>query len=503
MPMTFYTLLVPCTFLLFMFAYGACVGSLVNVLVYRLPRGMGVVRPASKCPQCGTKLTFRENIPILGWLLLRGKCRFCKQPISPEYPLVETAVALLFATIYLVFFGLPEMGRGPWFDLLQPEWALNGLGNSWPQLVVVVLLFGALMAVTLIDARTAQIPLVLVWTPAVLALVFHVGHAVSLQAKHGGPVTELGTLGWRLADGKRWMAAPGHIWSIPTAGIHHWWFVGMALGGIVGLGVAVVLLEMGLIRRSFADYDEWEAQARADAGKRNSRTRGDESPKPSEEGGLQTASAEVVMIEEAESAAEPTPAPMAGEVTGTAGDAEMWIQYPHARREMFKEIAFVALPLALAIVGMWLAPWLIERVYGPYSRIDPFTMDHIPPVNVPLWLSVLSGVLGGYLIGGAVVWGVRIVGSLAFGKEALGLGDVHLVAAIGACVGWIDAILGFFVAAFVGLAWTLLGAVFSGRMGRTLPYGPYIAVATLLVVVGKPGIEWILTRLSGVPINLP
>ncbi|MCL4220720.1 MAG: A24 family peptidase [Phycisphaerales bacterium] len=485
MPMTFYTLLVPCTFLLFMFAYGACVGSLVNVLVYRLPRGMGVVRPASKCPNCGTKLTFRENIPILGWLLLRGKCRFCKQPISVEYPLVETAVALLFATLYLLFFGLPEMGRGPWFDLLQPEWALNGLASSWPELVVIMLLFGALTAVTLIDARTAQIPLVLVWAPALLALVFHVGHAIVVQVRHGGPVAELGTLGWRLADGTRWMAAPGQIWSIPTAGIHHWWFVGMALGGTVGLGAALVLLEIGLVRRSFADYDEWEAKARAAAGGRRDQAEGEQALKCGEDSVLPEVTAPEVVA------------------SGTATDAEMWIQYPFARREMLKEMAFVAMPLALAIVGMWLAPWLVERVYGPYSRTDPFSMDRIPPVNVPLWLSVLSGVLGGYLIGGAVVWGVRIVGSLAFGKEALGLGDVHLVAAIGACVGWIDAILGFFAAAFVGLAWTLLGAVLRGRMGRTLPYGPYIAVATLLVVVGKPGIEWILERLSGVPINLP
>lgn len=502
MPMTFYTLLVPCTFLLFMFAYGACVGSLVNVLVYRLPRGMGVVRPASKCPSCGTKLTFRENIPILGWLLLRGRCRFCKQPISPEYPLVETAVALLFATIYLLFFGLPEMGRGPWFDALQPEWALNGLASSWPQLVVIVLLFGALTAVTLIDARTAQIPLVLVWAPTALALVFHVGHAIFVQSRHGNPVTELATLGWRLADGKRWMAAPGHIWSIPTGGVHGWWFVGLALGGTVGLGIAVLLIESGLIRRSFADYDEWEAKARAEARAQGPGGGEEITPKPSADAAMPTASEaavdEVVTLP-GESVSEP-----AGRVaTGTADDAEMWIQYPYARREMLKEIAFVAMPVAMAFVGMWLGPWMIERIYGPYSQMDPFSMERVPPVNVPLWLSVLSGVLGGYLIGGAVVWGVRILGSLAFGKEALGLGDVHLVAAIGACVGWIDAILGFFAAAFVGLAWTLLGAVFSGRLGRTLPYGPYIAVATLLVVVGKPGIEWILTRLSGVPINLP
>src|ERR1043165_4861282 len=78
--------------LLFIFAYGACLGSLTNVVVYRLPRGESIVRPPSKCPKCGTKLSWKDNIPVLGWLALRGKCRYCKNPISPEYPIVEAAV---------------------------------------------------------------------------------------------------------------------------------------------------------------------------------------------------------------------------------------------------------------------------------------------------------------------------------------------------------------------------------------------------------------------------
>ncbi|MEO0630377.1 MAG: prepilin peptidase, partial [Planctomycetota bacterium] len=60
---------------LFVFAFGACVGSLINVLVYRLPLGLPVVVPSSRCPACATKLTWRENVPIFGWLLLGGRCR--------------------------------------------------------------------------------------------------------------------------------------------------------------------------------------------------------------------------------------------------------------------------------------------------------------------------------------------------------------------------------------------------------------------------------------------
>src|SRR5688572_30920504 len=113
------------TWLLFVFAFGACIGSLINVLVYRLPRGIGVVTPPSRCPKCETQLTWRENFPILGWILLRGKCRFCRQPISPEYPLVEAFVACLFAYFYILWFmvdpnfTLVEIRWGA----IRPEWA--------------------------------------------------------------------------------------------------------------------------------------------------------------------------------------------------------------------------------------------------------------------------------------------------------------------------------------------------------------------------------------------
>ena len=92
----------------FAFAFGSCVGSLVNVLVYRLPLGISVVTPPSRCPSCNTQLTWRENIPVFGWIFLKGKCRFCKAKISAEYPLVEAFVGLLFVTLYVLFYMLPE-----------------------------------------------------------------------------------------------------------------------------------------------------------------------------------------------------------------------------------------------------------------------------------------------------------------------------------------------------------------------------------------------------------
>jgi leader peptidase (prepilin peptidase)/N-methyltransferase len=220
----------------------------------------------------------------------------------------------------------------------------------------------------------------------------------------------------------------GEVWFIPTP--DNWAGVLAGIGGVVGIGIGVLLVRFGLIRRSFADYDEWEKKALA----------------------------------EAKAAAGP----------GTDGDSddpegggpEMWIQYPHARREVLKEIIFLSPCVVLGYVG-----WMI----GKGMTVAP-----------ALWVQVLGGVLIGYLVGGAVVWMTRIFGSLAFGKEAMGLGDVHLMAAVGAALGWLDATLAFFGAAFVGLAWNLLGAIFSGKISRTMPYGPYLAASTVLVLLLKP-----------------
>ncbi|HYW50232.1 MAG TPA: prepilin peptidase, partial [Gemmatimonadaceae bacterium] len=76
---------------------GACFGSFLNVCVSRWPAGLSVVRPPSRCPKCERGIQWHENVPVLGWLRLRGKCAGCALPISIEYPLVELAVALLWA----------------------------------------------------------------------------------------------------------------------------------------------------------------------------------------------------------------------------------------------------------------------------------------------------------------------------------------------------------------------------------------------------------------------
>jgi len=76
---------------------GLVIGSFLNVVAYRAPRGLSVVRPGSFCPECSTPVGAFDNVPVVSWVLLRGKCRTCRAPISARYPLVEAGTALLFA----------------------------------------------------------------------------------------------------------------------------------------------------------------------------------------------------------------------------------------------------------------------------------------------------------------------------------------------------------------------------------------------------------------------
>jgi leader peptidase (prepilin peptidase)/N-methyltransferase len=85
--------------LIFAGLFGACIGSFLNVVIYRLPLGRSLVSPPSSCPSCGQRLAWYDNVPVVGWLLLGGRCRTCRHGISPQYPIVELLTALLFVLV--------------------------------------------------------------------------------------------------------------------------------------------------------------------------------------------------------------------------------------------------------------------------------------------------------------------------------------------------------------------------------------------------------------------
>src|SRR6201986_3083314 len=87
----------------FFFLFGIVFGSFLNVCISRIPEGLSIVSPSSRCPRCETPIKPYDNVPVFGWLWLRGKCRSCGLPISPMYPLVEFATGCLFVLCYLEY----------------------------------------------------------------------------------------------------------------------------------------------------------------------------------------------------------------------------------------------------------------------------------------------------------------------------------------------------------------------------------------------------------------
>ena len=140
----------------FSFGLGACIASFLNVVIWRVPRGESIVSPPSHCPKCNTAIKWYQNIPILSWLALRGKCANCKAPISPRYPFVEFLGAVLFLAAFwrygyfapLAWVWISLMIVGSFIDFdhrLLPDFVTVG-GMVWG--VATALVFWAIGAFT-------------------------------------------------------------------------------------------------------------------------------------------------------------------------------------------------------------------------------------------------------------------------------------------------------------------------------------------------------------------
>jgi len=152
---------------------GACIGSFLNVVAYRMPLGMSVIWQPSHCPKCEHPIRAYDNVPVLGWLWLKGRCRDCKQPISPRYAIVEFIMGLAFFVLAYVelFSGGANLRNGPitaftgaYENVWVPQWKLigiyayHGLLMSW------------LMSLALIIFDGKKIPLKLLFFGILLSL---------------------------------------------------------------------------------------------------------------------------------------------------------------------------------------------------------------------------------------------------------------------------------------------------------------------------------------------
>lgn len=180
------------------FTFGACIGSFLNVVVYRIPAGISLIHPPSRCPQCLHGLGVTENVPVLGWLWLKGRCRWCKTKISSRYPIVEAVTGLIFVLVFWRFgYSIETVGYCAFL--------------SW------------LLSLSLIDLDTMTLPSPLTKSGLVLGLIFQ------------------GVIGWQLAQGSgiadRLMfgisGAVSGIWLLETIA-----FVGLIILGQQAMGDA-------------------------------------------------------------------------------------------------------------------------------------------------------------------------------------------------------------------------------------------------------------------------
>ncbi len=374
----------------FIFAFGCCVGSFLNVVVYRLPRDKSLVRPASACPACNKHIRFYDNIPLVSWLLLGAKCRYCKAPISARYFVIELLTGVVFTGLFILYFGAglrAGMGSFP--------------GGGWVVYLVHIILLGCFIAASAIDLELWVIPMSVCWFATAAGLagsglgVFIIDPAV-IRGNALLPSASAGS-------------------------------ASLAVGAAIGLGASWVLATAGLIKKSYEP-------ASADMTTAGKKTEGGDSKDLPEK-------------------------------VGKSADQPQF----NDRLEICKEIVFL-LPI---IVCSLAAYWIFKSAGGIGGWWAGFSQKPV--------IAGLAGSLWGYFVGCGVVWATRIFGTLGFGKEAMGLGDVHLMGAAGAVTGPVLVVAAFFIAPFFGLAWA--GSQMFFKKIRQIPYGPFLSLGVLTAMI--------------------
>ncbi len=417
------------TIFIFVVLLGACVGSFLNVVIYRLPAGESIVHPPSHCPRCQKGLAWYDNIPVLAWLWLGGKCRYCKLPISVQYPIIEALTALLFGGVFW------WLMLGPWppnefWQIVVAEQPVA----TWPMLAVWLTLVAVLIASTMIDARQFIIPITLPWFAGIVAAVLLPIAAAwypQLIGLHSG----------------RLVLSPQAIDLFALLG----------LGAGLGLILANLLVWLKVLPRSFPEHEY--ILMPAEEGPAADRDATDSPPRE-----------------------ESKPVVGAVNAAGQVMD-EGWLVHPRPRSEAAKELLFVALPIIGALLCYAYWPTVVVQINQGAGLYEIHQMD--APQSILNPLRMLGLVLFGGIVGGGLVWLTRIFGTLGFGKEAMGLGDVHLMFGVGCCIGALNVIIAFFIAPFLGLAYTLIltgASKMLHREVRQVPYGPHLAAASIVMM---------------------
>jgi leader peptidase (prepilin peptidase) / N-methyltransferase len=209
---------------------GLIVGSFLNVVIARVPVGESVVSPRSRCPGCRHEIAARDNIPVLSWLILRGRCRNCGEPISLRYPLVEVLHSFLWVVVLLRFGWSAELPSYLYFVSVGLALAVIDLDTKRlpdPLTLPSYLVLGVLLVAPAV-ADDAWGSYLRAWLAAAALFGFYVMLVVINPKGMGlGDVKLAGVLGLVLG----WLGWPEVLLG---------WFLGFLLGGVVGVALMVL-----------------------------------------------------------------------------------------------------------------------------------------------------------------------------------------------------------------------------------------------------------------------
>jgi prepilin signal peptidase PulO-like enzyme (type II secretory pathway) len=438
------------TWLLPVVIAGAAVGSFVNVVIYRLPNGLALWRPTwSFCPHCRTRILARHNIPVFGWLWLSGRCHACRKSISPMYPIVESAMAIVFIAVWDALFVSRLAGTG------------GSPATDWPLFVGYAVFYAGLLASTVMDLETYSIDIRIALIILFVGAAFHAVH------------------GWVLSG-----ATPAviHVADVPSTIAA----VGLVIGGTWGLGWL-----WRLLRTKRAAEEKCEPPATEDSAVDQPMSVKRVLPVV-----MLACAMCVLLLWTALLPGSPANATLtAGAIRGIVvvtlllfalillslqprpADQEIVSDIeagrPQARRQALRELGSFIPAIVIGVVAFW----LMRR----NGKLD---------AN---WTGLLgstsgSAVAGGRLLQslGSAVWGavlgwaVRIMGTLAFGKEAFGTGDIYLLAAMSAVLGFWPSVFAFFLGSLLALV--CVSAMIFHKSSRAIPFGPWLALGSLAVL---------------------